>query len=96
MDGLGLLELRSLPVDDHLGDILHEPGPAQALRHLDDGELALAGKLDDVGGHVLDEARGLDEQGGGAGHHHPATEVALPFEIAFDREHGREDHLPPG
>ena len=41
VDGLRLLELRGLAVDDDLGGVLHEPGPAKALRHLDDGELAL-------------------------------------------------------
>ena len=60
------------------------------------GNLRFVGQLDDVGGHVLHEAGGLDEERGGAGHHHPAAELALPLQVALDREHGGEHHLAAG
>ena len=90
MDLLGFLELRGLLIDDDLGGILHQPGPAEALRHLHDGELALVGEVDDIGGHVLDEPGGLDEERGGSGQHHPTAELPLPFDIALHGEHGRQ------
>jgi hypothetical protein len=93
VDGLRLLELRRLPVDDDLGGVLHKPGPAKALRHLDDGELSLLGQIDDVGRDVLDEPGGLDKERRGTRHHHPAAELALTVQVTFEGEHGGQHHL---
>ena len=94
VDLLRLLELRGLLIDDDLGRVLHEPGPAQALRHLHDGELAFVGQLDDVGGHVLNKPSRLDKESRRAGQHDAPAELPLALDVALEREHGGKHQLP--
>ena len=93
VDLLRLLEQRGLPVDQDLHDLLHDAGPADLLRHLDDGEVALLGDLEDVEGERAHEPLGLDEQGRRPRRHDAAAEVALPVGVVGEREHGRGDDL---